>query len=175
MIGGVFQWYWGLVVVLFGMFCVWLGATASAPVRQRNEARNMMLHTRFYLKFDSYDEKLLSLPPAPFKGSISFKLTISNQENVPRSVSRFMLEIESKNGDKKELPPMNLDGVTGADITLYLQPHESKIVWLNFVYDVEPIQGSKKLYIFDDLGAWCRVPINIEILHFYGQKEKNEC
>ncbi len=41
-IGGLFQWYWGLVIVAFGMFCVWLGATASAPIRQRNEARNLL-------------------------------------------------------------------------------------------------------------------------------------
>lgn len=38
-IGGVFAWYWGLVLVIFGMLCVWLGATASAPIKQRNEAR----------------------------------------------------------------------------------------------------------------------------------------
>ncbi len=43
MIGGLFLWYWGLFVVLFGMFCVWLGATASAPVRQRNEAREKVI------------------------------------------------------------------------------------------------------------------------------------
>ena len=41
-IGGVFEWYWGLVVVAFGMFCVWLGATVSAPVKQRNEARRIL-------------------------------------------------------------------------------------------------------------------------------------
>ncbi|MDP2719217.1 MAG: hypothetical protein Q8P44_05210 [Dehalococcoidia bacterium] len=38
-IGGVFQWYWGLSLILFSMFCVWLGATGSAPIKQRNEAR----------------------------------------------------------------------------------------------------------------------------------------
>jgi hypothetical protein len=38
-IGGLFDWYWGLVIVVFGMFCVWLGATASAPYNKRNEAR----------------------------------------------------------------------------------------------------------------------------------------
>ncbi|MFC1914499.1 hypothetical protein ACFLXF_04415 [Chloroflexota bacterium] len=38
-IGGIFQWYWALVVVAFGMLCVSLWATASAPYKQRNEAR----------------------------------------------------------------------------------------------------------------------------------------
>jgi hypothetical protein len=154
----------GLILLLVTTYVIHL---ILAPYRQRNEARNMieqLLHTHFYLKFEGYDEKMLSLPPAPFKGSTSFKLTISNQENVPRSVSKFMLEIELENGDKKELPAMNPDGKTEADISLYLQPRESKIVWLNFVYEVKPIQGSKKLYVFDDLGAWCRVPINADTM-----------
>jgi len=48
-IGGVFGWYWGLAIILFSMFCVWLGATASAPVKQRNEARQRIkeLETEF--------------------------------------------------------------------------------------------------------------------------------
>lgn len=29
----------GIGLVAFGMFCIWVGATASAPVKQRNEAR----------------------------------------------------------------------------------------------------------------------------------------
>ena len=40
--GGVFEWYWGLGVVLIGMLCAWIGATASAPIRQRNEARHAL-------------------------------------------------------------------------------------------------------------------------------------
>jgi len=42
-IGRIFGWYWGVLLVLFGMFCVWLGATASAPLRQRNEARTRII------------------------------------------------------------------------------------------------------------------------------------
>jgi len=38
-IGGVFEWYWALVIVIFGMICVWMGATARASIKQRNEAR----------------------------------------------------------------------------------------------------------------------------------------
>ena len=41
LIGGFFEWYWGLAVVGFGMLCVWMGATASAPLRQRDEARKL--------------------------------------------------------------------------------------------------------------------------------------
>lgn len=39
-IGGLFEWYWTLCIILFGMFCVWLKATISAPIKQRNEVRN---------------------------------------------------------------------------------------------------------------------------------------
>lgn len=38
-IGNIFSWQWGLAVVGFGMLCVWIGATASTPYHQRNEAR----------------------------------------------------------------------------------------------------------------------------------------
>ena len=41
-IGGVFGWYWGLVVVLFGMFCVWMGASVRVPYKQRDEARALL-------------------------------------------------------------------------------------------------------------------------------------
>ena len=40
---GVFGWYWGLAAIVFGMTCAWMGMTASAPVRQRNEARSLLL------------------------------------------------------------------------------------------------------------------------------------
>lgn len=39
LIGGFFEWYWGLAVVGFGVVCVWMAATGSAPIRQRNEVR----------------------------------------------------------------------------------------------------------------------------------------
>lgn len=42
-ITAIFGWGWGLTIILFGMLCVWLGATASAPVKQRNEAREKLL------------------------------------------------------------------------------------------------------------------------------------
>jgi len=38
-VGGVFTWYWGVGLFFFAMFCVWIVATASAPIKQRNEAR----------------------------------------------------------------------------------------------------------------------------------------
>ena len=57
---------------------------------------------------------------------------------------------------------MEANGVTEAEITLYLQPHEAKFVYLNFVYDVRPI--SQSLYVFDDRGAWCHVPINVDTM-----------
>ena len=41
-IGSLFQWYWGVGIVLFGMLCAWLAVTISAPVRQRNETRRLL-------------------------------------------------------------------------------------------------------------------------------------
>lgn len=41
-VGNVFTWYWGFAIVAFGVICAWVGATTSAPVRQRNEARNAL-------------------------------------------------------------------------------------------------------------------------------------
>ncbi len=42
-VGSVFEWYWGLGLFVFAMLCVWIGVTASAPARQRNEAWNLLL------------------------------------------------------------------------------------------------------------------------------------
>ena len=42
-LGGLTMWYWGLAIVIFGMVCVWMGATARAPIAQRNELRNKLL------------------------------------------------------------------------------------------------------------------------------------
>ena len=41
-VGSVFEWYWGLGLFLFALFCVWVGATARAPIKQRNEARVLL-------------------------------------------------------------------------------------------------------------------------------------
>ena len=41
-IGSVFQWYWGLGIIIFGMLCAWVAVTLSAPIRQRNEARYLL-------------------------------------------------------------------------------------------------------------------------------------
>ncbi len=45
-VGAIFGWYWGVGLFLFVMFAVWVGATASAPVKQRNEARATLLKKR---------------------------------------------------------------------------------------------------------------------------------
>ena len=39
MVGAIFEWYWGLALFLFAMFCVWIGVMFSTPYKQRNEAR----------------------------------------------------------------------------------------------------------------------------------------
>jgi len=38
-VGTLFEWYWGLGLFLFAMFCVWIVATVRTPYKQRNEAR----------------------------------------------------------------------------------------------------------------------------------------
>ncbi len=61
-IGGLFGWYWGLVVVVFGMICVWIGATALAPLRQRNEARHAfdkLSQTPLVIECNSYGKMLV--------------------------------------------------------------------------------------------------------------------
>ena len=52
-----------------------------------------LLKARFYIKFWSLHYKRLSpfVEGAPFKGSTGIELTISNQENKPRGIARFML------------------------------------------------------------------------------------
>jgi len=39
LLGFFVEWWWSIVLVAGGMLCIWIGATASAPVKQRNEAR----------------------------------------------------------------------------------------------------------------------------------------
>ena len=43
LVGATFGWYWGLGLFVFALFSVLVGATASAPVKQRNEAREKLL------------------------------------------------------------------------------------------------------------------------------------
>ncbi len=50
-IGGLFGWYWGLLVVVFGMICVWMAATISAPVKQRNELRAFCNETKANISY----------------------------------------------------------------------------------------------------------------------------
>ena len=61
MIGGIFEWYWGLVVILFGMICAWLGATTSAPYKQRNEARLQVNKLKDIIKENEIKSNTLKL------------------------------------------------------------------------------------------------------------------
>lgn len=45
-VASIFGVYWGLGLFVFAMLCAWVGATASAPVKQRNEARRLILTRR---------------------------------------------------------------------------------------------------------------------------------
>lgn len=136
-----------------------------------------LLRAKFYLKIWGLSYQMLSdplsQPKEPFKGSTSFELTISNQQDDPRGISKFILEIQFSDGTRKELSPMNLDNETEAETTLYLQPHEPKTMRLNFVYDDRPKHGSEKLYVFDDRGAYCSVPINVDTMITMSRKSES--
>ena len=38
LLGLFVEWWWSIVAVAGGMLCIWIGATAKAPHKQRNEA-----------------------------------------------------------------------------------------------------------------------------------------
>jgi len=60
-IGNVFAWHWGVLLLLFGMFCVWLVATAAAPIKQRNEARTKVA------ALEKEEEPCIEVHPFPCK------------------------------------------------------------------------------------------------------------
>lgn len=132
-----------------------------------------LLHAQFYLKIWDISYKRLTDIKEPFKGSTSFCLTISNQQNKARGISRFVLEIEFEDGRKKELKPVDIDDKTEIETTLYLQPNDPKTMRLNFVYDELPIQGSERLYVFDDMGAYQSVPINVSTMIEMAKKSES--
>lgn len=37
------KWYWGIGLFVFAMFCIWVVKTISAPVKQRDECRALLL------------------------------------------------------------------------------------------------------------------------------------
>lgn len=124
-----------------------------------------LLRANFYLRIWNISYRLLSDPfnkNAHYKASMSFDLLISNQQDKPRGVSKFVLGIKYQDGTEKELCPMNPDNETENKIVLYLQSLEPKTIRLNFVYDKQPILKSEILYVFDDRGAFCSLPVNID-------------
>jgi hypothetical protein len=123
-----------------------------------------LLRASFYLRIWNISYRLLSDPlkKAQYKASMSFDLTISNQQDKPRGISKFLLGIEFQDGTKKDLYPMNPDNETEDKIVLYLQPHEPKTIRLNFVYDKRPVSKSETLYVFDDRGAFYSLPVNVD-------------
>ncbi len=44
------EWWWGIVAVIGGMLCIWIGATTSAPIKQRNQARAKVVELEDELK-----------------------------------------------------------------------------------------------------------------------------
>ena len=79
-VGSVFAWYWGLGLFLFAMFCVWVGATASAPVRQRNEARRELLRHEGILWIRGKGRRCLDdrMGPVRMKLAWHFNISIAN-------------------------------------------------------------------------------------------------
>ena len=68
---------------------------------------------------------------------------------------------------------MEEDNETKAEITLYLQPNEPKNLSLNFVYECQIVERSEVLYVFDDRGAWCRVPVSVDTMKAMTKKSKS--
>jgi hypothetical protein len=135
-----------------------------------------LLRANFYLRLWNISYRLLSDPldkNAYYKASTSFDLTISNQQDKPRGVSKFALGIKFQDGTEKELRPMKSDNATEDKIVLYLQPREPKTIRLNFVYDKRPISKSEILYVCDDRGAFCSLPVNIDTAIKMAKKSKS--
>lgn len=57
-VGLVFEWGWGLGLILFGVFCVWVCATARAPIKQRDEARRLIPQSATKRLIVQYDGKI---------------------------------------------------------------------------------------------------------------------
>lgn len=112
----------------------------------------------FSIRILSFHSHLLA--PDPFEGVFSIDLTISNQQDKPNSISRFLLLVKHKEGEQEELEPVSLskppeiklpDDTTALEAPLYFQPHEAKTGKISFIYDESFLeQKDKTLYIFDD-------------------------
>ncbi len=178
-IGGIFHWYWGLFVVLFGMFCVWLGATASASIKQRNEARQALENlsqTPLVMECNSYEKRLVGktwLNENQYIWFLCVSLTnqsdthnvgtkaISLEVNFPvadGNVKRYALSlVPDIDRDKYGRPSM----VSGRPLgeNEYLHPHESLRGFYQFLEDdltmfgIKSIQTWPTLVVVDSFNA----------------------
>jgi len=164
-IGIAIKWeYWPIITIsLLALFFL------VAGVRLQYK----LLKAKFYLQYRGYSEKILALPPAPFLASLELELLISNQQKEPRSISNIILQIESKNGYKKEFSPRDSNDKPMTSLGSYLLPSQSKTISLRFVYDIQPKLNGERLYIADDLGAYTILPIYHETLIEMAKKSKS--
>jgi hypothetical protein len=129
----------------------------------------------FYIRIWGVDYQLLSKNPSkdPYKGAISIDLTISNQQDKPNGIARFVLLVQYQNGRKGHLDPVSLNDNPEINILsdgreliapLYFQPHEPQTGQINFVHNERVEYKSEKLCIFDDRGTYHSVPIDVDTM-----------
>jgi len=121
LIGGFLEWYWGLAVVGIGVVCVWMAATGSAPIRQRNEVRKEL----FELKKRSVDAGWV-------EGFIWDCIEFINQQNA---------SIAFSDHDKRQFENWS------ADVLRYLQSsnrHHESLQWLREVCIDDTYRASRQ-------------------------------
>jgi len=60
-VSAILEWYWGLTLIVCALFFTWLGATAAAPIKQRNEARTKVT------ALEKEKEPCIEVQPLPCK------------------------------------------------------------------------------------------------------------
>lgn len=61
LLGFFVEWWWSIVIVAGGMLSIWIGATARAPIKQRNEARLSLLANKPKIRLENKRELLTAI------------------------------------------------------------------------------------------------------------------
>ena len=90
LLGFIVDWWWSIVAVAGGMFCIWIGATAWAPIKQRNEARDALNIRRKPLPLDNRQELVEAIVETR-QAAFDF-LNLKAEENIARQQSPNVLD-----------------------------------------------------------------------------------
>lgn len=135
-IGIVFNNAWlTLVVVVFGFLCLYIGATASAPIKQRNEARNQLYKL----------EKDVTL--AHQNQDISIDLGISRMEGGDL-LNKFLIIKRENNNNVKSWPVHEFNQWVSNGIGILNDNHlpEDTLLWMKDI-DMIPTKATIDDYI----------------------------